>query len=359
MLTVDKDAERLRILGEQNDEIQRRIGLLQAGRSITTDPSRVGQIDGEIGGLRGKATRNSTAITAATPQTIGHGAQAGMVEYLNSIPSAAKRAQMAVMSVAQAMQGGISSSLRGLIDGTMTWANALANIGSSIVNSILQSFTDMVAGWLMSHVIMKGIRSLFHIEDVAETTATETTKQGIVAGSQAIQTTATVTGAGVRTAANVTEATTTGSAWSWAAIMASIGQLGPIAGPAVFIGAIAAMVAIVSSMSKHADGGLITGPGSGTSDSIPAWLSNGEYVMPAAMTAKYRPTLDAMRNGTLGTGSAGALQGGGLVPAGGGGVTINNHFSSGVTRAEVAALIPEIERRTLAAVADSKRRGKG
>lgn len=31
-----------------------------------------------------------------------------------------------------------------------------------------------------------------------------------------------------------------------------------------------------------ASGGLITGPGSGTSDSIPAWLSNGEYVIPAA-----------------------------------------------------------------------------
>lgn len=32
----------------------------------------------------------------------------------------------------------------------------------------------------------------------------------------------------------------------------------------------------------HADGGVITGPGTGTSDSIPAWLSAGEYVMRAA-----------------------------------------------------------------------------
>lgn len=31
----------------------------------------------------------------------------------------------------------------------------------------------------------------------------------------------------------------------------------------------------------HAAGGHITGPGSGTSDSIPAWLSNGEYVLTA------------------------------------------------------------------------------
>lgn len=46
----------------------------------------------------------------------------------------------------------------------------------------------------------------------------------------------------------------------------------------------------------HADGGMITGPGTGTSDSILARLSNGEYVMPAASTAAYRPILDAMRS---------------------------------------------------------------
>lgn len=38
---------------------------------------------------------------------------------------------------------------------------------------------------------------------------------------------------------------------------------------------------------KHAAGGYITGPGTGTSDSIPAWLSNGEYVMRAAAVRKY------------------------------------------------------------------------
>jgi hypothetical protein len=33
----------------------------------------------------------------------------------------------------------------------------------------------------------------------------------------------------------------------------------------------------------HAEGGEISGPGTGTSDSIPAWLSNGEYVVKAAV----------------------------------------------------------------------------
>ena len=37
----------------------------------------------------------------------------------------------------------------------------------------------------------------------------------------------------------------------------------------------------------HAEGGYITGPGTATSDSIPAYLSNGEYVVKAAAVAKY------------------------------------------------------------------------
>ena len=41
-----------------------------------------------------------------------------------------------------------------------------------------------------------------------------------------------------------------------------------------------------------ATGGFITGPGTGTSDSIPARLSDGEYVINAAATRKYRPLLD-------------------------------------------------------------------
>jgi len=37
----------------------------------------------------------------------------------------------------------------------------------------------------------------------------------------------------------------------------------------------------------HATGGAISGAGTGTSDSIPAWLSNGEYVMKASSVNKY------------------------------------------------------------------------
>lgn len=44
---------------------------------------------------------------------------------------------------------------------------------------------------------------------------------------------------------------------------------------------------------KFAQGGSVSGPGSGTSDSIPAMLSNGESVMTAATTSMFSPLLSA------------------------------------------------------------------
>ncbi|MFE1926537.1 hypothetical protein ACFW91_28750 [Streptomyces asoensis] len=49
-------------------------------------------------------------------------------------------------------------------------------------------------------------------------------------------------------------------------------------------------------------GGAIRGPGTGTSDSIPIMASNGEYMINARSTAKWRPLIEAINADTLGSG---------------------------------------------------------
>lgn len=49
-------------------------------------------------------------------------------------------------------------------------------------------------------------------------------------------------------------------------------------------------------------GGPIKGPGTGTSDSIPINASNGEYMINAKSTAKYRPLVEAINDDRLGSG---------------------------------------------------------
>ncbi|WP_418460445.1 phage tail length tape measure family protein [Brucella intermedia] len=50
---------------------------------------------------------------------------------------------------------------------------------------------------------------------------------------------------------------------------------------------------------RLASGGYVSGPGSATSDSIPAWLSNGEFVMNAKATKAFGPWLQAMNDNKL------------------------------------------------------------
>lgn len=55
-----------------------------------------------------------------------------------------------------------------------------------------------------------------------------------------------------------------------------------------------------SIMKAYADGGKITGPGSGTSDDILAFLSNGEFVSTAKTTKQFQPVLEALNAGDTG-----------------------------------------------------------
>lgn len=81
--------------------------------------------------------------------------------------------------------------------------------------------------------------------------------------------------------------TATSSSATWVDMLAAIGTV---------VGAVTAIMgtALRSVKSaKFAEGGLVTGPGSGTSDSIPARLSNGESVMTAAATSMFGPILSS------------------------------------------------------------------
>ncbi|MCE7031002.1 tape measure protein [Jiella avicenniae] len=60
---------------------------------------------------------------------------------------------------------------------------------------------------------------------------------------------------------------------------------------------------------KAASGGLIRGPGTGTSDSIPAKLSDGEFVVRAAAVKKHRGLLEAINSGQIAGFANGGLVG--------------------------------------------------
>ena len=137
------------------------------------------------------------------------------------------------------------------------------------------------------------------------------------------------------------------------------------------------------SIFRFADGGVVNGPGSGTSDSIAAWLSNGEHVTNAAQTRKWLPLLSAINSGEIDR--APRFAAGGLVgkfssgatqpmfsPSGqtrandntdsersGGSVTVNQNFTVGdvATASMVRQAVAGSERRIAAGIGRSQRYG--
>lgn len=86
------------------------------------------------------------------------------------------------------------------------------------------------------------------------------------------------------------------------ALAAGIAQAQSVPFPANLVAIATTVATILSNIAvatktvksaKFATGGLVTGPGTGTSDSIPAQLSNGESVMTARATSMFAPLLSS------------------------------------------------------------------
>ncbi len=119
----------------------------------------------------------------------------------------------------------------------------------------------------------------------------------------------------------------------------------------------------------RANGGLINGPGTGTSDDIPAMLSNGEYVIRAAAVKKlgaglldrlnHADRVPAFASGGLVGSSGPRMLAADAVPgrAGGASITQNITVQGGATAQDVQAAMRQAKAEALAAFADGRRRG--
>lgn len=116
---------------------------------------------------------------------------------------------------------------------------------------------------------------------------------------------------------------------------------------------------------KAATGGFISGPGTGTSDSIPAWLSNGEYVMKAStVKALGTDVLDAINKGgslpqvnTLGLASVKQVTDGGLSGSVADSTGGNSHITIGLDQGLILKALQTPEgKRTMVKVMHESRR---
>lgn len=176
-------------------------------------------------------------------------AKAGFMDYITTVGTFGQQIYESIGTIAQGLSGGISESIQGLINGTMTWGDALRNIASTFVNSIISAFSEMAAQFIVKRTMMFLLNRKLDAGDAASNVA----KNAVIATSEA-------TTAGV-----------TAAAWTPAAILKSIATFGA----AALIG-IAILGAVMGG--GFAEGGY-TGPGG---KHQPAGIVHaGEFVFPA------------------------------------------------------------------------------
>ncbi|NUE95506.1 hypothetical protein GYW75_03770 [Gilliamella sp. ESL0232] len=222
----------------------------------------------------------------ALPGQVGENAQKALATLQLQIAELNKTTDALTNAFKNGLQSGIQGSLDSLAKGTFELKDALLNLAQSIVSAMAQVASKGLADIAMNQLSNLG-KSLFNsITDTAVENASAIASAELM--GTAI-TTATSVGS-VELGTSLTTAMTTGTAGLTGAMAAAFSS-----GAATLYTAITSASAGSSAMSGlagaasvvAATGGYISGPGTSTSDSIPARLSNGEFVVKAESVKKY------------------------------------------------------------------------
>ncbi|EIU3852640.1 tape measure protein [Pseudomonas aeruginosa] len=195
------------------------------------------------------------------------------------------------------------SALNGMITGAQTWRSALASIFQQVADAFLQQIViQPFQQWMAMQVRMLAMKLGFIQQEQTADVAASAAK----VAQKTTETTAVVSMDAAKAGAGA------------AASQASIPVVGPGLAIAAMVAMVAAVMALLGGIKKFAGGGLVSGPGSATSDSIPARLSAGEYVVRAAAVRQvgvaFLDSLNGLSVGPRFRGGELAFAAGGLVP---------------------------------------------
>nr|WP_249933927.1 tape measure protein [Escherichia coli] len=144
-------------------------------------------------------------------------------------------ATQAASAAFEAFDNNASNALTGIITGSMSASEALQSIGSTVLNSVINTFVQMGVEWVKSAVMGANAQ--------VAATATATAAQ--------------TAGLATTTAASTASAATTTAAWTPAALVASIGSFGGAV--AIGLGALVAALAIGGGLAgKRKNGGPVS-----------------------------------------------------------------------------------------------------
>jgi hypothetical protein len=266
-------ADTLRIIGVETEAIEGQASASEQLNDLIQERIRLREVEGTVPppsptlmpDAAGPVTFADKSQERFEDFTAGRGdfgvgtwtaAKAAMMDYVVTAGTVAQQVYGAIGGIATSLSQGISQSITGLIEETMTWGDALRNIGSTIVSSIITAFSDMAAQFIVKRTLMFILGRKLDTAEVASNVA----KNAAIATSE------------------VATATTTAVAWTPAALVKSIATFG--------IAAIIGLALFAAAMAAFDKGGYTGGGGRLEPAGI---VHRGEFVMPADVVSKRGP----------------------------------------------------------------------
>jgi hypothetical protein len=283
MTNLEKYQEKKRLLQGEIDLIGRQIIELEKLKATATEAEQV-QIDQRIVGLQGTAggVQNQMTGMGPDPESFRQQFQSTLVDLQNQWGSWAQQTAATFSNVFNTAISSISNGITGLIMGTMTWGQALAAIGNTILTTIIQSIVQMGVRWVATQILMATVGKALAAASVAATVP--------MAAAQA-------------------------AVWATPATLSTIASYGTAAAAAPGMIAGAQGLVLAQSLAAFKTGGYT---GDGNPNDVAGIVHRGEFVVPAdAVDRIGLSTLQAMT-------AAGASDPGAFTsPAAPGPITLN------------------------------------
>ncbi|MCF3156652.1 phage tail length tape measure family protein [Pseudomonas juntendi] len=295
--------QRVQLEQQTNERIlQLRTELANA----TTEKQRQelqGQIDLEqeylpkrLAALQAGFSQYDTAVSDSM-----NGWSAALTNFQTSAANVAGQTQTLFSGAFGSIQTSVGSAFEAMALDGQTFGKSVSNITRSLFGSVINSLGQMAAQWAVNQAMQvtfgqtSAAMAAQQIAQVGAVTTAETTGAAAVAtakvAADGVVTESSLASTATTTAAQTAAAGTTLAAWLPAALVASVGSFGA----AAIVGGTALMAAFAM-FKGFSTGGYVSGSGTGTSDSIPARLSNGEFVVNAKATSRNRELLEAINS---------------------------------------------------------------
>jgi hypothetical protein len=270
--SAQKFRERKQLLEAEYKIIVDQMKVYEQLRDIATTTEEQQQMQARVSalGAQGVGVLNQRQAMGPSPESFSQNFQSTVVQLQNQFGTVAQQMATTFADVFNSAISSISNGITGLIMGTMSWGQALAMIGTTILTTIVQSIVQMGVRWVATQILMATVGKAIMAASLAATVP-------IAAASSAV--------------------------WATPATLATIASYGSAAAaaPGFILGAQGMVLA--QSLAAFREGGYT---GDGNPNDVAGVVHRGEYVVPAdAVDRIGLSSLNAMASG--GVSDAGAF----------------------------------------------------